>query len=179
MDLIVSLRGTAAEGQAPGGEARWGDRIMRCALGSAGIAADKREGDHATPTGLFAFRRVLYRPDRMAPPATGLPVSPLSAQDGWCDDPADPLYNRPVRLPYPARHERLWREDALYDLIVVLGHNDDPVVPGAGSAIFLHVARPDFGPTEGCVALDRENLLALLAEAGPGDRMAVAQASGG
>ena len=179
MDLIISLRGAAEEGQMPSGEARWGDRIMRCAVGASGIAADKREGDLATPTGLFAFRRVHYRPDRLRPPPTGLPLSPISPQDGWCDDPADPLYNRPVRLPYAARHERLWREDGLYDLIVVLGHNDDPVVPGAGSAIFLHVARPDFGPTEGCVALGREDLLALLAAAGPGDRLAVAQASGG
>ncbi len=163
MDLIVSARG----------EARWGDKTFRCALGPAGIVADKREGDHATPAGRFALRRLLYRPDRLAPPVTGLPAIALSPADGWCDDPADALYNRQVRLPYPARHEALWRSDGLYDLIVVLGHNDDPVQPGAGSAIFLHVARGDFGPTEGCVALARSDLLTMLASAGPGDRVTI------
>jgi L,D-peptidoglycan transpeptidase YkuD (ErfK/YbiS/YcfS/YnhG family) len=159
MDLIVSA----------GGEARWRDKVMRCAIGPQGIAGAKREGDGTTPVGRFPFRRLLYRPDRLAPPATGLPANPISPADGWCDDPADPLYNRPVHLPYRAHHERLWRDDGIYDLIVVLGHNDDPVMPGAGSAVFLHVARPDFSPTAGCIVLARDDLLALLAESGPGD----------
>jgi L,D-peptidoglycan transpeptidase YkuD (ErfK/YbiS/YcfS/YnhG family) len=151
------------------GRARWGGRVVHCALGHAGIRAGKREGDGATPAGRFALRRLLYRPDRLERPATGLPLLPLSPRDGWCDAADDPLYNRPVRLPYPASHERLWLSEAIYDLIVVLGHNDDPVRPGAGSAVFLHVARPDFAPTAGCVALARADLLALLATAGPGD----------
>src|SRR5436305_804366 len=88
MDLIVSA----------GGQARWGDKVMACAFGPGGIAAAKREGDGTTPVGAFALRRLLYRPDRLAPPVTGLPVSPISPDDGWCDDPADPLYNRPVKL---------------------------------------------------------------------------------
>jgi L,D-peptidoglycan transpeptidase YkuD (ErfK/YbiS/YcfS/YnhG family) len=167
MDLIVSARG----------EARWGDRIMRCAIGPGGTTAGKREGDGTTPVGNFPLRRLLYRPDRLAPPVTGLPVSPILPGDGWCDDPADALYNRPVRLPYPAHHERLWREDAVYDLIAILGHNDDPVVPGAGSAVFLHVARPDFSPTSGCIVLAMSDLLAVLATAGPGDRVSVAPTS--
>jgi len=167
MELVVEANGRA----------QWGMRAFRCALGRAGIRADKREGDGATPAGVFPLRRVLYRPDRLTRPATGLPAAALDPADAWCDDPGDALYNRPVRLPYPARHERLWREDRIYDLIVILGHNDDPVVPGLGSAIFLHVARPDFAPTQGCVALSREDLLALLAAAGPGDALrAVASA---
>lgn len=141
---------------------------LRCALGRGGVRADKREGDGATPAGRFPLRRVLYRPDRLAaPPETALPCRPLRPADGWCDDPADPRYNRPVDLPYPASHERLWREDEIYDIVGVLGHNDDPVVPGAGSAIFLHVARPDYAPTAGCVALAREDLLRLLSACGP------------
>lgn len=164
MDLVVT----------PDGAARWGARAFRCALGRGGVRREKREGDGATPAGAFAMRRLLYRPDRLARPATALPVAALEPADGWCDDPADPLYNRPVRRPYPARHEALWRADGLYDLILPLGHNDDPVVPGAGSAIFLHVAAPGWAPTEGCVALARADLLALLAEAGPGDRVCVA-----
>ncbi len=160
------------------GVAVWGGRSFRCALGAAGIRADKREGDGATPSGSFALRRVLYRPDRLARPETRLPVMPIAPEDGWCDDPADPFYNRPVKLPYAGRHERLWRDDHLYDLVVVLGHNDDPVVPGRGSAVFLHLARPDYGPTEGCVALARDDLLTVLAEAGPGDRISVTAPAG-
>lgn len=137
----------------------------RCALGRGGVSAAKREGDGATPLGAWPLRFVLYRPDRVVPPQTGLAVLPLWPWDGWCDDPADAAYNRYIALPYPARHERLWRNDALYDLIVVLGYNDDPVVPGAGSAIFLHVAAPDYRPTEGCVALAEGDLRAVLANA--------------
>ena len=99
----------------------------------------------------------------MAPPRTALPISPLSPRDGWCDDPAHPLYNRPLRLPHEARHEELWRTDRVYDLIVILGHNDAPVVPGLGSAVFLHVAQPNYAPTAGCVAVSADDLLAILA----------------
>ena len=134
---------------------------------------DKHEGDGATPIGCWPMRRVLFRPDRVPPPDTALPVAALKPEDGWCDDPADPLYNRPVKLPYGARHERLWRDDEIYDVVVVLGHNDDPPRPQAGSAIFLHVARPDYAPTQGCVALAREHLLEVLRAAGPGSRVCV------
>ncbi|MEE8444293.1 MAG: L,D-transpeptidase family protein, partial [Alphaproteobacteria bacterium] len=144
------------------GRLRCGGRSYRCALGHGGIGAEKCEGDGVTPVGVFALRRVLYRADRMALPETGLEVAPIGESDGWCDDPADPNYNRPVALPYAASHERLWREDAVYELIVVLGHNDDPPRPGLGSAIFLHVARPEYEPTQGCVALAPGDLLAVL-----------------
>lgn len=152
----------------------WADKRVRCALGRGGLRADKREGDGATPLGCFPLRRVLYRPDRLSAPKTGLPCEPMAPDDGWCDEPADPAYNRPVKLPYPASHERLWREDGVYDLVVVLGHNDDPPTPGAGSAIFLHLARPDYSPTEGCVALRREDLLDLLKDCGPDSLLCVA-----
>ncbi len=166
-DLIVS-RNPDGTWRAAFGARRW-----RCAIGPAGVSADKREGDGATPVGGFALRRVLYRPDRLARPETGLPVTALRPEDGWCDDPDDAAYNRPVRLPYAASHERLWRDDGIYDVIVVLGHNDDPPVPGRGSAIFLHVARPDYGPTAGCVALALADLLTVLRDAGPGTRVRV------
>lgn len=144
---------------------KYGDLRFRCALGKGGVKpeADKREGDGATPLGRYAFRQVWYRPDRVIAPQTRLPVQALTPQDGWCDDPADPAYNRHVLLPYAASHEKLWREDHVYDVIVVLGHNDAPPVPGMGSAIFLHLARPDYSGTEGCVALALPDLLALLA----------------
>src|SRR6185437_6433782 len=136
MDLLVYAPGWAL----------WDGTRLRCAVGRGGIRADKREGDGATPAGSWPMRRLLYRPDRIAAPPARLAANPVAPQDGWCDDPDDAVYNRPVRLPYRARAERLWREDGIYDLIVPLGYNDAPVVPGAGSAIFLHVARPDYAP---------------------------------
>ena len=157
----------------PDGRLTAGGLSLRCALGKGGIAIATREGDGATPVGCFAFRRVLYRPDRSGPPATALPVSALVESDGWCDDPADAAYNQPVRLPFGPSHERLWRDDHLYDVIVVIGHNDDPPVPFLGSAVFMHLARADWSPTEGCVALARPDLEALLAMLAPGDEIEV------
>lgn len=150
-------------------------RTTRCALGRSGViaAADKREGDGASPLGVWPIRRILYRPDRIAPPQTRLPVHPIAPDDGWCDAPGDPNYNRPVKLPYPASCEQLWREDHVYDLVGVLAHNDDPPVPLMGSAIFLHLARPGFEPTEGCVALQVWDMLQLLAVAEPGAAISI------
>ncbi len=144
------------------GRLRLGDRVFSCALGKNGIVSPGREGDGATPLGTFPLRRVLYRADRQAPPETPLCISPIGPRDGWCDESDDPAYNRPVRLPYPASAEKLTRRDRLYDMIVVLGHNDAPVIPGLGSAIFLHVARPDMGPTLGCIALAPDDLRYVL-----------------
>ena len=144
------------------GWARLGDLQWRCALGRSGISADKAEGDGCTPTGRFPIRRLLYRPDRVREISCTFATQPMSPSDGWCDAPEDPAYNRLVTRPYPARHETLWREDALYDLLLVIGHNDDPVVPGKGSAVFLHLAHPDFRPTEGCVAFARADFIRLL-----------------
>lgn len=137
---------------------------FRAALGAAGITDHKQEGDQATPRGLLLLRRVLYRADRLQPPRSAVPIEPIAPGDGWCDDPAHPDYNRMIRLPHPARHEALWREDAVYDIIGVLGWNNAPVLRGRGSAIFLHLARPDYPPTEGCVALARPDLLSVLAK---------------
>ena len=163
MDLVVDGDGCAA----------WGAQVFRAALGRAGIARRKREGDHVTPQGEFLLREVLYRPDRVAIPRTRLPFRALEPEDGWCDAAEDPRYNRRVRLPYPASAERLWREDHVYDLLAPLGYNDDPVVPGLGSAIFLHVARPHYVGTEGCIALALEDLLIVLEEADARSRVVV------
>lgn len=154
---------------------RWPGGMARCALGRSGVtpADAKREGDGASPVGPWPMRQVYFRPDRLERPATGLPVEALIPEAGWCDDPASPLYNRPVLLPFPLSHEKLWREDHVYDLIVVLGYNDDPVIPGKGSAIFLHLARDDYSSTEGCIACAKQDLLSLLAAARPGDRLEI------
>ncbi len=154
---------------------QWSGHKVRCALGRTGVtpAEFKREGDGASPIGVWPMRQLFWRADRLARPATGLPAVEIIPEAGWCDDPADPFYNRPVILPYPASHERLWREDHVYDLIVELGYNDGPIIPGNGSAIFLHLAREDFSPTEGCVACSLPDLLALLRDAGPGDELEI------
>lgn len=141
---------------------------LPCALGASGIRRAKREGDGATPAGAFRLIAGYWRADRLPRPATALPMLPLRPGLGWCDDPADRNYNRPVDLPHPASHERMWREDHVYDIVVVLDFNMAPVRPGAGSAIFLHLARPDFSPTEGCVAVSLTGMRRLLAQVDAG-----------
>ncbi len=143
---------------------------FRCALGKGGIigAELKREGDGASPLGIWPMRRLFYRADRLARPETGLPAIALREHDGWCDAPGHALYNRPVTLPFAPSHEKLWREDHVYDLIVELGYNDDPVVPGHGSAIFFHLAHEDYRPTEGCIALAQADMLQVLPLCDPG-----------
>ncbi|WP_294395632.1 L,D-transpeptidase family protein [uncultured Sphingomonas sp.] len=140
------------------------DRAIPCSIGRGGTlpAADKCEGDGATPLGRWPIRGVLLRPDRTPlPQGLALPWRWIRPDDGWSDDVADPAYNRPVRHPHPRSAERVWREDGLYDAVVVLGHNDAPAVPGRGSAIFLHCWR-DGATTEGCVAVEKGALLLLL-----------------
>lgn len=142
----------------------WGNHAFPCSWGHGGIKLDKQEGDRATPVGTFPFRRVFYRADRLEKPETLLPLQALTQQDGWCDDVQDERYNQYVTLPYQGRHEKLWREDHLYDLILVVGHNDDPIELGKGSAIFVHLRRVEGTPTEGCVALEIPDLLQVLKE---------------
>lgn len=159
---------------------RLGDDIMPCVIGKGGActAAAKREGDGCTPTGQWPVRGALIRRDRVAlAHAPLIPWRWIAPGDGWSDAPQDPAYNRPVRLPHPASHERLWRDDAAYDIIVVLGHNDRPPVPGMGSAIFFHiwVADADGAPkaTEGCVAIAPDAMAALLPRITPGMMMEI------
>ncbi len=147
------------------------DAVFRCAIGRGGIRHDKHEGDGASPEGIWPVREIFYRSDRVPQVETTLPCRALKPGDLWCDDPADPWYNRLVEAPLGASHEALWREDRLYDLIAVLGYNDDPPVPGKGSAIFLHVARPDYAPTEGCAALALPNLVRVVGVLKPGDTL--------
>lgn len=169
--FVVSRRpGRRAEGATQIGWQR-----LACALGKSGPSTVKHEGDGATPVGRLVLREVLYRADRIRRPRTALPLARIRPDDGWCDAPADRNYNRRVRLPYPASAEALWREDRLYDLVVVLDYNIRPRVRGAGSAIFLHVAREGLAPTEGCVALRLADLIKLVGAARPGDALLVRQ----
>ncbi len=151
----------------------WPTGSTRAAIGKGGVRAAKREGDLATPAGDFALLQGFYRADRVKPPATALQMRALEPNDAWVDDPQDANYNRFVRLPYPSHVERLWRQDEIYDLLVVVGYNLSPTVAGAGSAIFLHIARKTFSPTVGCVAIERRALLRILPLLGPGSRLRI------
>jgi len=139
-----------------------GNLVLRCALGKGGISAFKREGDGATPLGrmrlIHGWRR--RRRDFAAP--SSLPFRTIRRDDGWCDAPGDRNYNRPVRVPYRASHESLWRQDGFYDICIVMDWNIRPRRRGCGSAIFFHLARPGFLPTEGCIALKRTDMARLL-----------------
>lgn len=140
----------------------FGATTLPCAIGRGGAceAADKREGDGHTPLGVWPVRAVLLRPGHGFGPPAGVPWRWLRSDNGWSDDVSDPAYNRPVRHPHPFSAERMWRDDAHYDAVLILGHNDRPPVPGLGSAIFLHLSGDN--PTEGCVAIDRTGMGSLL-----------------
>ena len=155
------------------GRLHWSRGSAIAAVGRAGVKATKHEGDGATPAGTYPLVSIYYRGDRIAPPRSSLPANPLAPNDGWVDDPTDTNYNRLVPLPYPASAEQMWRDDDLYDALVVIGYNLAPVIPGAGSAIFLHIATPDFAPTAGCVAVQKEVLLGLLPQLGPGSKITI------
>jgi L,D-peptidoglycan transpeptidase YkuD (ErfK/YbiS/YcfS/YnhG family) len=155
------LNARAARGWLVAGAVR-----MPCAFGRGGRRAQKREGDGATPRGRFGLLILRFRLDRTPRPGARLPCAPLQRCDLWCDDPASGLYNRPARAPLRARHERLWRDDGLYDMLVVLDYNLRPRMKGAGSAIFLHCARPGWEPTEGCVAIAPADMRRLLPRLG-------------
>jgi len=148
----------------PDGRLVFDGRTYQCALGWTGVmdAADKHEGDGATPAGIYPIRSVWFRSDRITLPPLHFPIHEITHTDGWCDDPAHPDYNCRVTLPFNASHETLWREDHRYDILVVLGHNDNLPVPGMGSCIFWHVAQDNYGPTAGCVAMAANDLLAIL-----------------
>ncbi|MEB3701605.1 L,D-transpeptidase family protein [Candidatus Bealeia paramacronuclearis] len=148
-----------------GTQAIWGNATFSIVHGCGGITKNKSEGDGSTPVGTFPFRCVFYRKDRIPEIETDLPLHILEKEDGWCDDVNDPLYNRYVKLPYSGRHEDLWREDRLYDIIVVMGYNDDPVVPYKGSAIFVHLKPLAGKSTAGCIGLEKEVLVKVLKEA--------------
>ena len=141
----------------------FGGKRYTCAIGEKGFTDTPEEGGRQTPIGSFALRECWYRADRIEPPVTELPLKVLHKDDGWCDAPQNPKYNLHVKLPFPASHEELWREDHTYDIIVPIGFNDTNIVPGKGSAIFFHIAKPGYTPTLGCVAVALPDMLEILA----------------
>lgn len=145
-----------------GNQLGFAGKKYHCAIGKGGFSPDKKEGDGCTPLGIFPLRELWCRADKFSPPKTNLPIKIINKNDGWCDDPKSSDYNRHVLMPYDFSHEELWREDDVYDLIIPIGYNDKNIIAGAGSAIFIHVARDNYTPTEGCIALKKEDLLEIL-----------------
>ena len=150
---------------------RFAGRRWPVSVGRGGASADKREGDGATPRGMYRVTGLLYRPDRLPPPAPW--AVPIGPRDLWSDDPRDPDYNGRVAAPHPFSHERLRRADPLYDAVLTTDWNTGPALPGKGSAIFLHVWRKPRHPTEGCLAFRRDHLMWMLRRAVPGTRVIV------
>jgi L,D-peptidoglycan transpeptidase YkuD (ErfK/YbiS/YcfS/YnhG family) len=148
-------------------------RPIRVALGRGGVRANKFESDGATPRGTFHPLRLWWRADRHARPRTVLPTRPIGPADGWCEDPTHRNYNRPVRLSADSGADRLARADHLYDFIIEIDHNARPRVARRGSAVFLHLARPGFSPTAGCVAMTKGAMLRLLARIGPRTKIVI------
>lgn len=158
--LIRRVEVRAVAGAKSRGRVRVADLNMPCALGAGGISAFKREGDGRTPQGRFALCGGFFRGDRMAKPAPWLVATrPFW---GWCDAPDAASYNRRVNRPCSASHELLWREDSVYDVVIVLDYNLAPRRRGRGSAIFFHIAHENFSPTAGCVAISVHNMRRLL-----------------
>ena len=150
-----------------------GNLVLPCALGRSGTSRAKREGDGASPVGRFRILQAFYRADRGQRPRTGLRLRPIRPGDGWSDDVRDRRYNHLVPLPCPTSHERMWRDDHLYDVVLDIAWNRGPIVKGRGSAIFLHLARPGFLPTEGCVAVDKRMIRRLMERIGPQTRIEI------
>ena len=150
-----------------------GPLVLPCALGRSGPTRAKREGDGATPVGCFRLLQGFYRADHGPRPRTRLPLARVRPAQGWCDDPGDRRYNRLVPLPCAASHEEMRRQDHLYDLVIDIAWNRGPIVRGRGSAIFLHLARPGFMPTEGCVAVEPGKVRRLVERIGPRTRIRI------
>ena len=134
---------------------------FRCALGKGGIKKKVKEGDNITPKGIFKIIKIYYRPDKINKIISSIKKIKIKQNMGWCDDPSSSYYNKQVKLPSKYNHERLYRKDNLYDLILVLNYNTNPIIKKKGSAIFLHIAKKKYQPTKGCVALKKQDLMQL------------------
>jgi L,D-peptidoglycan transpeptidase YkuD (ErfK/YbiS/YcfS/YnhG family) len=164
---LSAIRVRPAAGNPRRGWLTAGPVTIPVALGRGGILANKREGDGGTPRGSFRPRQLWWRGDRHNRPQTFLPARIIGGEDAWCEDPKDRHYNQPVRLGRKQGGDRLKRADHLYDFIIEIDHNTRPRISGRGSAVFLHLARDNFGPTAGCVSMTKPAMLQLLRRLGP------------
>lgn len=136
-------------------------RQIQCAIGLNGLTENKQEGDLCTPIGTFHFDKIYYRADRLGNMKFIINSSMISKYDGWCDDQKSDLYNQYIQFPFHQSAEHLYRIDQIYDIICVINYNTFPIIPGRGSAIFLHIAKPGFSGTEGCIAIEKKELIKI------------------
>jgi L,D-peptidoglycan transpeptidase YkuD (ErfK/YbiS/YcfS/YnhG family) len=146
------------------GIAEFAHNFLPCILGRGGITARKSEGDSATPAGCFKILYGFYRPDRIRHLSSEMELHPIKPDYGWCDDPSSRDYNRFIRLPFAGSHEKLWRDDNLYDICLILDYNIYPRKRNAGSAIFFHLKHEDNRPTLGCIAISLGRMKKFLAQ---------------
>ena len=161
----------------PDGRLVFEGKTYRCAVGKAGVGSNKMEKDNLTPAGTYGLRKVFYRADKIAKPETKLKTIIIHPDDGWCDDPTQSDYNQLVKLPHPGTCEKLWRDDDIYDIVIPIGYNDNPSVAGKGSAIFKHIAREGYVPTEGCVSLSMSDLLEILTKVNTDTKICIHQSN--
>ena len=136
--------------------------IFKCTLGKNGVTKKKEEGDLKTPEGVFYLRYIMYRSDKIKKPKTNLPTYIIKKNHICCDDPKNSFYNKILDIKNSNLTEKLWRKDILYDILIVIGYNDGPIIKGKGSAIFLHLCEKKYKPTKGCIAIEKKNMIKLL-----------------
>ena len=137
---------------------------FRCALGKEGVKKKTMEGDNITPKGIFKIIKIYYRPDKIKKIKTLIKKIKIKKNMGWCDDPSSRFYNKLINLPTKYTHEKLYRNDSLYDLIVVLSYNTNPIIKNKGSAIFIHIAKNSYKKTKGCIALKKKHLIEIISK---------------
>ena len=146
---------------------------VKCSVGKRGIGKKKKEGDLITPKGSFKIKNILYRKDRIKNIETKLETIPIKKNMAWCDDPSSKKYNKLVILPFKFSHEKLYKKENIYDIILVLDYNMNPIKKNKGSAIFIHVAKDNFKKTSGCVAIKKTNLIKLIKEINPNSKVKI------
>ena len=141
---------------------KYKDLKFKCALGKAGIRKKKKEGDNITPKGIYKIIKIYYRDDRIKKISSKFKLIKITKNMGWCDDPKSKKYNQLIKLPNRYSHEKFFKKDNSYDLIVILNYNTNPIIKNKGSAIFIHIAKKNYKSTAGCIALKKDDLLKLI-----------------
>ena len=136
---------------------------IKCSIGKKGLTKNKQEGDLKTPKGIFKLKKVFYRRDRIKFFKSPIKKYCINKNIGWCDDPTSKYYNREIKFPFNHSAEKFWRKDNIYDLIIVINYNFNPIIKNKGSAIFLHICKKNYAPTKGCVAINKKDMMDLLA----------------
>jgi len=137
---------------------------IKCTIGKKGITKNKKEGDLKTPSGIFKFKKIFYRKDRIKFFKSPIKKNCIKKNIGWCDDPSSKHYNKEIKFPFKGSAEKLWRKDNIYDLIIVLNYNLNPIIKNRGSAIFLHISKKNYAPTKGCIAINKKDMINLISK---------------